>query len=95
MEDNVLVIHGGGPTPVINASLYGVIKQAVESGGIGKVYGALGGTKGVLEEDFLDLLRVPEDERELLLRTPASAIGSSRFALEDGDYAKMPGIFRN
>ena len=94
MEDNVLVIHGGGPTPVINASLYGVIEQAVESGGIGKVYGALGGTKGVLEEDSLDLLRVPEDERELLLRTPASAIGSSRFALEDGDYAKMPGIFR-
>ena len=48
----------------------------------------------MLEEDFFDLLRIPEEERELLLRTPASAIGSSRFALEDGDYAKMPGIFR-
>lgn len=94
MKDNVLVIHGGGPTPVINSSLYGVIKQAEESGRIGKVYGALGGTAGVLEEDFLDLLQIPEEKRELLLRTPASVIGSSRFALEDEDYSRMPRIFR-
>ena len=79
MEDNVLVIHGGGPTPVINASLYGVIEQAVESGGIGKVYGALGGTKGVLEEDFLDLLRVPEDSGHRLLR---SALHGSPWRME-------------
>ena len=30
MSQNVLVVHGGGPTAVINASLYGVIEEATE-----------------------------------------------------------------
>ena len=40
MAGNVLVVHGGGPTAVINASLYGVIMEAKESGVIDHVYGA-------------------------------------------------------
>ena len=94
MKDNVLVIHGGGPTPVLNSSLYGVIREAGECGRIGKVYGALGGTAGVLAEEFVDLLQIPEEKQGLLLQTPASVIGSSRFALEEKDYLKMPDIFR-
>lgn len=94
MKGNVLVIHGGGPTPVINASLYGVLEEAKENGNIEKVYGAVGGTQGVLNEDFVDLMKIPEEEKERLLFTPASVIGSSRFALEEEDYEKMPAIFR-
>lgn len=94
MKKNVLVIHGGGPTPVINASLYGVLKGAGEHENIGKVYGAVGGTQGVLNEDFVDLMKIPEEERQMLLFTPASFIGSSRFALDEEDYEKMPSIFR-
>ena len=94
MEGNVLVVHGGGPTPVINASLYGVVEEAKKSGKVEKVYAAMGGTGAIFSEDFLDLLTVPEAELKLLLQTPATAIGSSRYALWDDDYKKMPEIFK-
>ena len=35
----LLVVHGGGPTAVINASLYGVIEEAKRNPEVGKVYG--------------------------------------------------------
>ncbi len=94
MAENVLVIHGGGPTAVINASLYGVIMEAKESGKIGHVYGAIGGSEAVFKERFLDLMKYPQEKLDLLLSTPATAIGSSRYALEKEDYEAMPGIFR-
>ena len=28
MGENILIVHGGGPTAVINASLYGAITEA-------------------------------------------------------------------
>lgn len=93
MAENVLVVHGGGPTAVMNASLYGVIKAARESGKIGKVYAAIGGSEGILKERFLDLLSYPEESLKLLLETPATAIGSSRYALSEEEYKKMPEIF--
>lgn len=92
MKGNVLVVHGGGPTAVINASLYGVIEEAKDSG-IEKVYAAMGGSEGILKEDFLDLLQFPEERLRLLLETPATAIGSSRFALEQEHYDAMPAVF--
>ncbi len=92
MKGNVLVVHGGGPTAVINSSLYGVIEQAKESN-VEKVYAAMGGSEGILKEDFLDLLQFPKERLELLLTTPASAIGSSRYALKQKDYDAMPAIF--
>lgn len=93
MNGNVLVVHGGGPTAVLNASLYGVIKEAKESKRVGKVYAAIGGSEGILKEDFLDLMEFPEEKLQLLLETPASAIGSSRYALEKEDYEAMTAIF--
>lgn len=94
MAKNVLVVHGGGPTAVINASLYGVIEEAKRSGKIDRVYGAIGGSEGILKERFADLLQFPEATRKLLLDTPATAIGSSRFALEQEDYQAMVAIFQ-
>lgn len=92
MTGNVLVVHGGGPTAVINASLYGVIEEA-KACGVEKVYAAMGGSQGILKEDFLDLLQFPKERLKLLLTTPATAIGSSRYALEQEDYDAMPEIF--
>ena len=94
MSANVLVVHGGGPTAVINASLYGVVEEAKGSGSIGRVYGAIGGSEGILKENFLDLMQYPEEKLSLLLQTPATAIGSSRYALKQEDYNAMAGIFR-
>lgn len=45
--------QSGGPTAVINASAYGVIKTALESDAITKVYGAAHGIQGVLNDELL------------------------------------------
>lgn len=89
MGNNLLIVHGGGPTAVINATLYGVIEEAARHPEIGEVLGAAGGTSGILEERFLSLSGLPEMEKKLLLSTPGSAIGSSRFPVYEKDYENM------
>ena len=94
MKNNVLVVHGGGPTPVMNASLYGVITEAKKHPEIGAVYGAIGGMEGILKERLLDLTAFPEEKLRLLLHTPGTAIGSSRFPVEEEDYRAIPEILK-
>ena len=53
MKDNLVIIHGGGPTAVLNCSLYGAIREAQQSGAVEHVYGAVGGTGGLLRENLL------------------------------------------
>lgn len=48
MAGNLLLVHGGGPTAVINASLYGAICQAKEEAQVDRIYAAIGGTGGLL-----------------------------------------------
>ena len=62
MKDNLVIIHGGGPTAVLNCSLYGAIREAQQSGAVEHVYGAVGGTGGLLRENLLDFGTVPEEE---------------------------------
>ena len=85
----MLIIHGGAPTAVLNSSLYGAIMEAKNHAEIGTVYGALGGTAGVLNEKFCALSNLPSQELELLKQTPATVIGTSRTHLEPGDYEDM------
>lgn len=92
MGKNVLIVHGGAPTAVINSSLYGVITEARKYSDIDKIYAAIGGSKGILDEDFLDLKGIDEKRLELLLHTPASAIGTSRYELKQSDYKEMAGV---
>lgn len=92
MSDNVLVVHGGGPTAVMNASLYGVLEAAEAYPEIGAVYGAIGGMEGIVAERLLDLSRFKEEEKKRLLHTPGSAIGSSRYPVTEADYQKIPKI---
>lgn len=42
MKGNLLILHGGGPTAVLNCSLYGAVTEALDSGGVDRVYGAKG-----------------------------------------------------
>lgn len=85
----ILFMHGGAPTAVINASLYGAISEARESGKFEKIYASRCGTGGLLKEQLIDLTDVPQDKLELLKTTPGSAIGTGRDHLEDEDYEKM------
>ena len=92
MEGNLLVVHGGGPTAVLNASLYGVIREAQKNPDIKKIYGAIGGSEAILTENFLDMGELEDEKIELLLQTPGTAIGSSRFPLEQEQYEAMVDI---
>lgn len=94
MKGNLMIIHGGGPTAVINSSLYGSIMEAAEHEEIGTVYGAVGGTAGVLSENFIDFSKVPRRQIELLKQTPATAIGTSRTHLVEDDYVRMVSVLK-
>lgn len=92
MTENLLIVHGGGPTAVMNGSLYGAIKEAKKSDKIGHIYGANNGTGGFLKKDFLELENIPEEKLKLLLQTPGTAIGTSRDPIEQEHYEKMADI---
>ncbi|ETA82176.1 diphosphate--fructose-6-phosphate 1-phosphotransferase [Youngiibacter fragilis] len=94
MGGNLLVVHGGGPTAVINSTLYGVIMEAKANEEIDTIYGAIGGMEGIIRENFREIGNVPDDKLELLLTTPGTAIGSSRYAVSDEEYQRLPEIFR-
>lgn len=94
MKANMLIAHGGGPTAVINASLYGAIEEAKKHNEIGSIYGALGGTAGILEENFIDFKTVDQKILDLLPFTPASSIGTSRFPLYEKEYEQMLEVFK-
>ncbi len=81
---NCLVAQSGGPTVVINASLYGVVKAALEAEQIDTVYGAVNGIQGVLEDNTLNLTEVfgsDPEKLEMLKNTPAMFLGSCRYKL--------------
>ena len=88
MAGKLLIVHGGGPTAVINCSLYGAVTEAVRSGRVDGVYAANGGMGGLLREDFIRLDTLPESTLAALLTTPGSAIGTSRDAMEAPEYAR-------
>ena len=91
--------QSGGPSSVINASAYGVIKTALESEYITKVYGANHGIKGVLDDRLLIMDEEDPKELERLLYTPSSALGSCRYKIadpdvDDTDYKRILEIFQ-
>ena len=85
----LLIVHGGGPTAVINASLYGAVSEALAAPGVGRVLGALGGVGGITDGRFVDFGQVSPSQLELLPHSPGSALGTSRKPLEADDYAEL------
>ncbi|MBQ1311861.1 MAG: 6-phosphofructokinase [Blautia sp.] len=81
---NIIVGQSGGPTSVINSSLAGVYKNAIERG-FDKVYGMLHGVQGLLDEQYIDLSTQIHSELdiELLKRTPSAFLGSCRYKLPE------------
>lgn len=83
----ILVVHGGGPTAVMNSSLYGVITEAYKHPHI-ELYGAKQGFAAILNEQFISLNGIEPAELEKLLVTPGSSIGSSRDVVHEEQYEK-------
>ena len=74
----ILVAQGGGPTAVINQSLVGVVLEARRFPQVARVYGALHGVRGIVDEELVDLTQETLHNLERVARTPASALGSTR-----------------
>jgi len=85
MPKNVIVAQSGGPSPVINNSLRGVIEGCRASPDTyGCILGGWHGIEGILKEELIDLSCQPQREIELLATTPsAGAIGTCRYKIKD------------
>lgn len=99
MMKNVLIAQSGGPSPVINASLQGVIEGCLSyPGRIKNIYAGWHGIEGVLLEEIIDISRQPRKEIELLKYTPAAgAIGTCRYKLGEGqeeDFERIIEVFK-
>mgnify|MGYP000879218492 CR=1 FL=1 len=94
-----IIGQSGGPTAVINASAYGVIRTALDLECITKVYGAANGIKGVLDDKLYDMGLEDAEELRLLMNTPSSELGSCRYKMSDPekdstDYDRILEIFK-
>jgi 6-phosphofructokinase len=85
LAGKVLVAQGGGPTAVINQSLVGVVLEARKFAQVSRIYGAIHGVEGIVDEHFIDLTRETTHNLELVAETPASALLSTRVK-PDADY---------
>ena len=78
LEGKVLIAQGGGPTAVINQSLIGVAVEARKFPQVTRIYGAINGVRGIINEDFVDLTQETTNNLEKVALTPSSALLSTR-----------------
>ena len=94
-----IIGQSGGPTAVINASVLGAVKAALNAPQITRVYGAAHGIRGVLDQQLYDMGMEDPAELELLKFTPSSALGTCRYKMKNpdedpSDYEKLLETFR-
>ena len=85
MKKNAIVGQSGGPTAVINASLFGVVQEALNhEEACGTVYGMINGIEGLLNGTVMDMKPLRSSgELELIRTTPGAYLGSCRYRLPD------------
>lgn len=95
MNNNLLVGQSGGPTAVINGSLYGVVSEGLENPAIGQVIGMVNGIEGYLNGRKMPMEPLKENgELEYIRTTPGSFLGSCRYKLpEDLNDPVYPKLF--
>lgn len=95
---NILLAQSGGPSPVINGSLRGLIEGCHSTAQFGDIYAAHNGIEGVLKEELLDLTHEPDEEVALLSVTPAAGvIGTCRYKLKEAfreDYERVVDVLK-
>ena len=84
-KKNLIVGQSGGPTAVINSSLYGVVSEGIaHSDEIGEVYGMVNGIEGFLEDRILNFREAqPGEQLDYLKHTPGAYLGSCRYKLPE------------
>jgi len=91
-KGKAIIGQSGGPTAVINKSLVGFIKEAVQAD-FDQVIGAKHGLQGMLKKDFVDLASLNESQLYGIGKTPAAALGSVRKKPTDNDIEQLVEIF--
>lgn len=84
-----MIVQGGGPTAVLNASLASIITEAVKEDRIGRIIGAQFGMEGLVHGKIMDLSRFSPGELDRLRNSPGAALGSSRFKPASDDLHRM------
>ena len=96
LKGNCLIAQSGGPTAAINATLCGAYDKAEKMNEIETVYGGLNGILGIMDGKLIDLNPIlgNEENKELLMTTPSSFLGSCRYKLKgEEDYKKIFEVF--
>jgi ATP-dependent phosphofructokinase / diphosphate-dependent phosphofructokinase len=92
---NCLIGQSGGPSAVNNASVAGIVNEALNHGCIEEVYGALNGVAGILNEDLVDLAAESQQAIRGLRYTPGAALGSCRTKLKKSqDFERTLEVFK-
>lgn len=78
LHGKVVVAQGGGPTAVINQSLVGVVLESRKFQQVSRVYGAVNGVNGIINEEFIDLTQETTHNLEQVSGTPSSGLLSTR-----------------
>jgi 6-phosphofructokinase len=92
---NCLIGQSGGPTAVINASVAGVVAEALNHSCIEEVYGSLNGVLGLLNEDFVDLAAESQQAIRGLRFTPGAALGTCRSKLKKpAEFDRVLAVFK-
>lgn len=96
MKKNIIVGQSGGPTAVINGSLYGVVSEGLKQAETGRVYGMINGIEGFLNGHYMDIGALDAtNELELVRTTPGAYLGSCRYKLpEDLNDPVYPELFQ-
>jgi 6-phosphofructokinase 1 len=94
LEGKVVVAQGGGPTAVINQSLVGAVLESRKFPQITKVYGAINGVSGIINEDFIDLTQETTNNLEQVAITPSSALFSTRDKPDNAYCREIFNVFR-
>ena len=86
--ENLMIVQGGGPTPVLNASLASMITEGQSQSRIGKIFGSRSGMKGLSTGETFALNHLTPDDLRRIGSSPGAALGSSRFAPTEQDLAR-------
>lgn len=99
MKYNAVYGQSGGPTSVINSSLYGVIEEVKKHEEIETLFLMHNGIKGLINDDLKDYKEIPQNEIDLLTQTPSAICGSVRHKLasfeeNDEEYQKIINVLK-
>lgn len=90
-----VIAQGGGPTPVVNASLAAAVREARGHAEFTGFRGAVHGFRGIVDEQFIDLFAQSLGTMEQIRVAPSAALGSSRERLSQSDLERIVAKFRH